>query len=551
MAVNAGRCSRSLQARTQRIPGTPRAEPQSFMSDDLLKHRAPLLQKCDPRFAKEAAKSVAVDVRCPGQARRAAPRWQSLGDWHRQLAVSPGGRRLRPSHLAPCKRWPPPVGSATPEPPADRLRCSEAPPSPRPDSMQTSPSRRVGPGRPGPRLQSPLAEGSLAPSLPAYPQIPRLPPHDSPHIRPFGRRLPCGRRQPRWSSLPPALGEAVAVLSQGVLRARWHCETLHLSMNPESEHKSEDDVAASMGGQQSSEHTVGPAPQGDVTVQAAPTAFAMSSTDEADSQRFDSAVAEESVSLSGVSGQVLTPRRRLEVTLRGTFRLGLGAKQLAEVDEAPDEVGDGADAAKAETLDPLRDTPLREQMGFGKHEVGAVPSGRSSVPAVRESCSAPPLLGVGVDEGIQLADLESGVERHVRKILERGLRGEPSRAASCEPGVERCLSPTPAGRSASRSSGLTDGLQSSAEERSTLQVSVRLCRSRCGSSSAVLELVLDHGDECLRAGGGCRCRPSLADAEVQLLAHFARHSLLRLHAAQPAVRVLLEPLPDAEDAEER
>merc|ERR1711920_92923 len=93
--------------------------------------------------------------------------------------------------------------------------------------------------------------------------------------------------------------------------------------------------------------------------------------------------------------------------------------------------------------------PMRERMGFGKNEAGASPSGRSSVPGIRGSCSAPPLPGDRLsghrvaDEGIELDALVGGVEYHMRRILERSVRGEPSRAASCEPMDDRGFSPSP------------------------------------------------------------------------------------------------------------
>lgn len=494
----------------------------------------------------------------------AAHRWQSLADWHRQLAASPEGRRLRLWQVEPCPRQPLPLDSVGSELPSDvidqHLKCCEFLQPTRPASVQTPSARRAEPLSPGnapsaARPHSTLGAGSIAPSLPAYPQIPRLPPQIPPQIRNGSRRLQgsrrIGGRRPRRLSLPPALGEAVATLSQGLLRARWHCENLHHRTDPD--HQSEDCSHAKGGHQQPLDCCMDTTSQGDVVLRAALAAATMGFSDEAsvgplaDSQQSGTGGAEDSLYLPA---QVLPPRRRLEVTVRGTFRLSREAKQLAEVDEDEDATVENSNNAPraAETLECLsEDVVRRERMGFGKNEVGAVPSGRSSVPAVRESCSAPPLLGMGADEGIPLVDLESGVERHVWKILERGLRGEPSRAASCEPGVERCISPCPAGCSTPRSLGHTDGLQQqSSEDPLTLQVSLRLCWSRCGSSSAVLELTLDHSAECFEAYG-CRCRPSPADAEVQLSAHFARHSLLRLNATQPPVRVLLEPLPDTEE----
>lgn len=82
-----------------------------------------------------------------------------------------------------------------------------------------------------------------------------------------------------------------------------------------------------------------------------------------------------------------------------------------------------------------------------------------------------------------------------------------------------------------------------------LEIQVRLCRNRCGPSTAVLELILDHGVEC-HDEEGCRCRPPPDDAEARLLAHFSRHSLLRLAAKEAPVRVQLECLPEAEELEQ-
>merc|ERR1712217_721063 len=185
--------------------------------------------------------------------------------------------------------------------------------------------------------------------------------------------------------------------------------------------------------------------------------------------------------------------------------------------------------------------------GFGKDEAGAAPSGRSSVPGVRGRCSAPPLPSAGVDEGMELDDLVGGVEHHVRRILERSVRGEASRAASCEPTDERSPSPqyyAPSPSFSPAASLCQSPCLQNVDEQLNLCIFLRLCRSRCGSSSAVLELILDHGADC-NVASGCRCWPTPEDAEGRLLAHFARHSFLRLSATRPPVRVLLEPLTDS------
>jgi hypothetical protein len=74
----------------------------------------------------------------------------------------------------------------------------------------------------------------------------------------------------------------------------------------------------------------------------------------------------------------------------------------------------------------------------------------------------------------------------------------------------------------------------------TLVVSCRLLKHRSGSSSVVLELSLDHREGCI--GPTCTCRPKHTEALNWLIAHFSRHSSLRLVPAKPAVKVQLEPL---------
>merc|ERR1711879_1035225 len=101
------------------------------------------------------------------------------------------------------------------------------------------------------------------------------------------------------------------------------------------------------------------------------------------------------------------------------------------------------------------------------------------------------------------------------RLLERGMRPSslgPSRAASCEPRPELSVleeaSPEPSTSQFSppRSlcpSPLFGSLLNSVEDGqhedvglAGLVVKVRLCHSRCGSSSAVLELLLEHGAGC-------------------------------------------------------
>jgi len=245
----------------------------------------------------------------------------------------------------------------------------------------------------------------------------------------------------------------------------------------------------------------------------------------------------------------LPPARRLEVTLRGTFRTESGVSGLSSFPDDDDEAAEADTEASCRAMTCTNfeqrfdsEESLRARMGFGVGERGATPSGRSSVPAIRGdgSLSAPP-LAVVVDEGIELSSLQHSVEHHIFRILERSLRG-PSRAASCEPQesfrASPSASPTPFfSGSPCPSPSPTRGMM----EDLSLSVSIRLCTTRCGSSSAVLELVLDHSAECSEACG-CRCWPSPEQAETLLLAYFARHSLLRLAATQPPVRVLLETL---------
>jgi len=277
--------------------------------------------------------------------------------------------------------------------------------------------------------------------------------------------------------------------------------------------------------------------------------------------------------------------RRLEVTLRGTFRgaeTAFGEDAMGDYDReehvvtddraVDEEEGSSAEAPplRASTSTDMRrrlaDTHLedsasreRERMGFGRDELGFMPSGRYSVPAVRGSTSAPPIsCHGGVDEGIELESVEGRLQHHIRRLLERSLRG-PSRAASCEPVAEgspearkgpspsppRSLCPSPSPTPGARRRGnSTSEAQDGMLEEMNLVVRARICHRRCGSSSAVLELHLEHCKECSEAQG-CFCRPSPVDAEARLLAHFGRHAQLRLTSQQPPVRVLLEPLAES------
>lgn len=318
----------------------------------------------------------------------------------------------------------------------------------------------------------------------------------------------------------------------------------------------------------------------------------------------------------------VSPPRRLEATFRGTFR-GLSSRTGPEdaqdsgpwdPEEDHPALGEHAGqesnaevaASSAQILGRAPARPMtscsarlpgkgevggaqvraassegdtcRERMGFGKHELGAVPSGRSSVPAVRggrHSAPLPPGGGASAvaDEGIELESLAGLAERHIRRILERALNGGTcsSRGASCEPppsGVtevttpggrpnSRCqqghaarpsFSPSPCPSPTYPCTALcpSPSPRAAAEEMRQPLVRVRLCASRCGSSSAVLELSLAHVPGC-GGGASCCCSPSPAEAEAQLLAHFTCHSLLRLTATRPPVRVLLEKLPQQEE----
>jgi len=227
-----------------------------------------------------------------------------------------------------------------------------------------------------------------------------------------------------------------------------------------------------------------------------------------------------------------------------------------------------ARAATCTSLEHWRDPEecLRARMGFGRDEAGATPTGRTSVPAIHGdgTLSCPPLYNsASVDEGIELSSLEHSVKHHVLRILERSLRG-PSRATSCEPQdtfrtdsirESPCPSPPPLPpppqqfleRASSPQSSLCPSpILRGCMEELNLGVSVRTCQSRCGSSSAVLELVIDHSQDCSKAAG-CVCFPTPEDAEARLLAYFGRHTLLRLAAKQPTVRVFLEPLSGHDD----
>lgn len=444
--------------------------------------------------------------------------WQSLGDWHKQLAVSPEARRLNVWQLAYGR------------------------------PVSTSPTLCLPP--PGLSSSSRHASVSIAPAQPPYPQLPQSAPQDPASVRRVGKPIAsgggAGRRpglppragDPRsggtgWRSAspnrsPPGLCEAVATLSRGVMRSRWHSSAVARSSSPRPKESTESSIEAS-----------------DVASHK-PTAVALPTE-----------------VLAGIASDFCAPnfcapvpvctRRRLEVTLRGAFKSrtsgrdsGVAHLELAEDDDedsftprcerpasGPVCIFENDVISKPRSQTSPEDI-LRERMGFGKEEVGAAPSGRTSVPAIRGTCSAPPLPISTRDEGIELESLEASVGHHIRKILDRSF-GSPSRATSCEPEEgtppnSACPSPSPRLR----------------DEELSVRIGVRLCQSRCGSSTAVMELTLDHRPEfCVPIGSSCK--PAPAEAEAKLLAYFARHTLLRLSAAHPPVRIIMESLTEASE----
>lgn len=317
-----------------------------------------------------------------------------------------------------------------------------------------------------------------------------------------------------WS-VPPGLGEAIGDLSRGLLRSEWHCENIAHADSPVADSYREPSPNTLFNNSTSN------------TNQAFAAACVVGRRDPS---------ASFCRTLPFSRPEPLTPPRRLEVTLRGTFHSDhLTSGSCEAGDTVEDEQAHGDVQPRAASTSCWNDEDLfRARMGFGRDEAGATPSGRSSVPAIR-GVSAPPLAET-VDEGIELSSLVHSVEYHIHRILERSLRA-PSREesfqnsprASPSPPPSLCPSPTPR--------GTTEDLN--------LRVLLRLCQTRCGSSSAVLELRLDHSPECSEASG-CQCLCAPEDAEARLLAYFSRHSMLRLAATRPPVRVVLEPL-DSDD----
>jgi len=522
---------------------------------------------------KEAAAGGSGRCRCVMVEEPTSGSRLTLADWHRQLAASREGRRLNVWQLD---------FYAEPGGPGDSLPPTAGPSSGR-VSTQLEGSRLTAPAS----SLCPTREPTMPPRVPVYsrnsqryPELPSSPPHDPSCVRgssrpwsvcsTFGRAhstTPTPRRH--QDPLPPGLSEAMADLSQGVLRSRWSCE----------QHQ----ARAGSG-------SPGPAPEPRELRAGAVSALGYFSATTSVNE-MDGGVAEVAAAASDAqegTGVLVPfgPRRRLEVTLRGTFRnLGTAEGDDATAagegdflyiwDAAESRGGAGASGASpapqvasvaAATPPPLHgarfrspvgsqvqeqaaafEAEERERMGFGKDEGGALPSGRSSVPAIRGGARSapPPLPAKGADEGIELEGLAAHVAQHVRRILERGLRDEgPSRATSCEPPLvdgERGVSPPQLSYGGRSPSPRVLG----AEEQLNLRIRLRLCQSRCGSSSAVLELTLDHHAGCSEARG-CRCSPPPEEAEAWLLAYFARHSKLQLTSTMPSVRVFLEPLPAGE-----
>jgi CRP-like cAMP-binding protein len=485
--------------------------------------------------------------------------WQSLADWHKQLATSSEAHRLNLWQLEYYR------GSSA-QPLAALPRCASRASG---TASRCSNVRKQTPPALPPRPHSVAGTMPLL-QQPPYPSMPKPPPRDPACLRKGGKaRTPmrniargrrckasCGKphggdtgveanadasqwwsmsigeepllsvQESTMSALPdgpgtaltPGLCEAIGDLSRGVLRSQWHCENLGRTSPGASPRESS------------------AIPQSTVSTNPVQTSAASSSL-----------AFREFRALSNPRSQTpngpLTPARRLEVTLRGAFRT---SETNYEANDAVDrdDIESGTNPRAASTTSRWSDSEeaLRARMGFGRDEGGATPSGRSSVPAIRGGALSAPPLAHAIDEGIDLSSLIDSVEYHILRILERSLRG-PSRATSCEP-TPRSPSPSPTPPTMTWQSCPSPSPRGTVEDL-TLRVVLRLCQSRCGSSSAVLELLLDHSADCSEACG-CRCWPSPEDAETRLLTHFARHSMLRVASTQPPVKVLLEPL-DGDD----
>jgi len=520
----------------------------------------------------------------------------------------------------------------------------------------------------------------VAPLQLPYPELPRTPLRDPAcaagastgrRTRPGRRRPPLhphGTKQPAAGTaspsqdlaqqsassalaaalkgLPPGLGEAMADLSRGVLRSKWHCERLAADRpgpgaltsteGQEEENSGVSQEGGTLGhesaGTEGEELTSEWGRYRSFDEEAAAVVGGLFQVREADGDVEDAVR-----SATAPSASLPRRARRLEVVLRGTFRTppagGAGSKDDDdEDDEDDDEVrrdftrvstdvvhpeaekeenmqrastcspfklpppvprgrrgggGSGPSLPGGEDSDSEGDDVMRELMGFGRSESGAMPSGRTSVPGGRIHCkSAPPLRdSMRVDEGIPLDGVAEKVEEHVRRALVWSLRGgavspaptggavwagsqefpsHDARGSSASPSPGCSVSPrwSPTPQRSTGSSSAVGGTGSPPRcatpcglEDLRLSISLRLCRTRCGSSSAVLELTLGHCGACreaFRAGGDaeCLCWPRPEDAETRLLTYFTRHTVLRWASVGPSVKVQLEPLPDRDDEEE-
>lgn len=513
---------------------------------------------CSPRPQKTGGQTRSRRARNSADKESLPAVWQSLADWHRELAASPESHRLHIWQLDvyrgashPSSALPTCVSRAS----GSASRCSRQLPT-RPHSVASA------------------APSATKVQQPPYPQLPRSPLRDPACVRSKGGRAraagrsligrcrkwsPCekplqqdtGEVAPntggtRWWSASiddeafgslqessstvkdkmatASVSQALGELSRGILRSHWHLENLARE--------------AGQGHASSQEPPLSGSEAGLVDPDDQPTAPPKTTT------------------------EALPPPRRLEVVLRGTFRTeALAANGSSDATEDVEDEEALADVnPRPVTSNSLKHSAeaedgLRARMGFGRDEAGATPSGRSSVPAVRGgpsggALSAPPFAAI-IDEGIELSSLASSVEHQVIRILERSMRGS-SRAASCEPlecfRSSPCMSPPPMFSGSPQTSLCRSPSPKGVGEELNVCVSLRLCQSRCGPSSAFLELILDHCQECSEASG-CRCWPTPRDAESRLLSYFSRHSLLRLTAARPPLRVSLESLNNDETAE--
>eukprot|EP00929_Paragymnodinium_shiwhaense_P085039 TRINITY_DN4550_c0_g1_i1.p1 TRINITY_DN4550_c0_g1~~TRINITY_DN4550_c0_g1_i1.p1 ORF type:complete len:667 (-),score=146.34 TRINITY_DN4550_c0_g1_i1:145-2145(-) len=477
----------------------------------------------------------------------------SLADWQRQLVSGPLGRRLHTSTLeSPSVQLA--ASGMFSVAPMDATTSSPSRP-PRPAAKSSRTATTPTPRKPGAdwRPSSPL--GVLAPvSYPPLPESP-LPPMRQQCQQPRSRNSTARpRRRPllRNHLQEPCRGQMTASPSPHMIVAPLP-PPLPLPLSAEQ-------VAA--------------AAQAGAGVARVDVLLAATTSTSAGTAAYAS-----QGECSG-TGSEWTASRRLEVILRGAFK---NPRELVDSIEAGDSGDSGenavtplyeedpanfANSARAKSSVAGRVTSLeqpevqqaRERMGFGFDEAGEVPSGRTSVPAVRGSRSAPPIAPFALDEGIDLELLEDRLTHHIRRALERNLRHEAAAVASA------AASPSPRSRSGSHdaSGGAFLREVSPAAARSplfsppcsarasptpfeelNLSVQIRLCHSRCGSSSAVLSLQLDHSPECSEQFG-CVCKPTPRNAEAKLLAHFGRHSHLRLTSSTPPVRVILESLSEEE-----